>query len=150
MDPVDAASVFDSPVLPVYVELAHRGVSVTLRPDGAVKIHPRSALTPVECAILQAYRHDLRLLLRICDPGVAERQEAFRRQLEATPPPAVPAFLCKPDVPYVAGVCFSCGDETGRLAFGRCWRCSLAWRLACRLPIPVDLAMAVDAARIAA
>src|ERR1700722_4532381 len=49
-----------------------------------------------------------------------------------TPVEIIPALLFRADVPYVSGRCFSCGEETGRPAFGRCWRCSLAWRLACR------------------
>ena len=32
--------------------------------------------------------------------------------------------------------CFSCGDALPQLIYARCWRCSLAWRLACRPPPP--------------
>src|SRR5436309_3976146 len=39
------------------------------------------------------------------DAGVNARQDVFRRQFEATVPPAVPAFLFRPGVPYVKGRC---------------------------------------------
>lgn len=85
----------------------------------------------------------------VVDDGVKTRLDAFRRQFEATLAPAVPAFLFRPGVSYQAGVCFSCGDSLPSPRFGRCWRCSLAWRLACRLPLPAELAAALDAARVA-
>ncbi len=42
----------------------------------------------------------------------------------------VPAFIFRLGTPYLQGICFSCGDPLPRPRFGRCWRCSLAWRLA--------------------
>jgi hypothetical protein len=68
--------------------------------------------------------------------------------------PALPLLLeleqqgCR-DVPYVRAACFSCGDSLPEPRFSRCWRCSLAWRLACRLPVSTELAAAMDAARVA-
>ena len=59
----------------------------------------------------------------------------------------VPALLFRSGVPYVEGRCFSCGDALQRFRVGRCWRCSLAWRLACRVAMPAPLADALDAAR---
>jgi hypothetical protein len=96
------------------------------------------------------HARELAPLIRICDRGVRERREAFAEQLAQTPPPAVPAFLLHPQVPHVKGTCFSCGVALQALVFGRCWRCSLACRLACKLSIPVDLITAMDAARIVA
>jgi hypothetical protein len=81
---------------------------------------------------------------------VQERREAFAAQLAHPPPPGVPAFLFRPDVPYVKGTCFSCGVALRSLVFARCWRCSLAYRLACGLSVPVDLIAAMDAARVVA
>ncbi len=54
----------------------------------------------------------------------------------------------RPGVPYVPGSCFSCGDALAALRFGRCWRCSLAWRLAVRLPVPADLAVVLDDVKV--
>ena len=34
--------------------------------------------------------------------------------------------------------------------FGRCWRCSLAWRLACELPVSAEVGAAYDSARVCA
>jgi hypothetical protein len=85
----------------------------------------------------------------LSDDDVVARSAVFRQQLEATPPPAVPAFLFKAGIPYTPAVCFSCGEPNGRTTFGRCWRCSVAWRLECRLPIQADVATALDSAKVA-
>jgi len=53
-------------------------------------------------------------------------------------------------LPKGQGQCFSCGDALERAGFGRCWRCSLAWRLACRVTMPALLAAALDDARLCA
>jgi hypothetical protein len=89
------------------------------------------------------------MLLRTCDAGVQDRREVFAKQLTLTPAPRVPMFIFRANVPYRQGTCFSCGDRLSEVRFGRCWRCSLAWRLACRLPMTADLAAALDAARVA-
>lgn len=86
-------------------------------------------------AEIRHYKDALKLLLRCCDAGVQARRDVFACQLTQTPAPRVPAFLFRPDVPYVRGGCFSCGDTLPEPPFSRCWRCSLAWRLACRLPV---------------
>jgi hypothetical protein len=65
-----------------------------------------------------------------------------------TPAPGVPACLLRPGIPYVKGTCFSCGVVLRALVFGRCWRCSLAVRLACGLSMPTELMMEMDAARM--
>lgn len=117
--------------------------------DGALRIAPRSRLTPERMATIAACKDAIRLLVRCCDAGVQGRRDLFRQQLEAAPAPTVPAFLFRPDVPYVRGRCFSCGDALPELHFSRCWRCSLAWRLACRLPMSLELGAAIDVARVA-
>lgn len=121
------------------------GFRVALTADGALVIAPRSRLTPDRMTTIAAHKDALRLILR--DAGVQARREAFRAQLNAAPAPSVPAFLFRADVPYTRGLCFSCGDGLPELRFSRCWRCSLAWRLACRLPISSDLATVIDSAR---
>ena len=141
-------NVFDSPLYPVLVELDGQGFRFRLSPDGAVLINPISKLPPDVRALFQQHPDDLRLLVSIAtDAGVHERRDAFRLQREAAPAPRVPAFLFRAGIGYVPGVCFSCGDALPELRFGRCWRCAIAWRLACRLPISVDLATAIDEAR---
>jgi hypothetical protein len=144
------ANVLDSPALPLLLALEARAIHVELTDDGRLVVEPASRLTADEQAAVRTHARELALLIRICDRGVQERREAFAEQLARTPPPAVPAFLLHPQVPYVKGTCFSCGVALQALVFGRCWRCSLACRLACKLSIPLDLITAMDAARIVA
>ena len=46
--------------------------------------------------------------------------------------------------------CFSCGAALPEPRYGRCRRCSLAWRLAVGVPIPAEWAAAYDGARVVA
>lgn len=62
----------------------------------------------------------------------------------ATPAPALPVFLFRPDVPYAPGVCFSCADALPESRYARCWRCSLAWRLVSGVPVSADEAAALE------
>ncbi len=134
----------DSPAVALLFALECDGFRVELGDDAAVVIAPRSRLTPERMAAIVACKDALKALLR----GVQNRRDVFRAQLAATPPPAAPPFLYRADVPYVAGKCFSCGDALPTLRFGRCWRCSLAWRLAARVPMTALLADALAAAKI--
>jgi hypothetical protein len=148
MAPSVTANVLDSPAVPLLVELEQQGCRVELTPHKLI-VEPASRLSPHQRAAVLAYARELALLVRCLDPGVVERRDLFRRQLESTPAPRVPSFLFRPDVPYVQAACFSCGDVLPEARFSRCWRCSLAWRLASRVPISTELAAAMDAARVA-
>jgi hypothetical protein len=141
--------VFQSPAVAILCGLEHDGFTVELTADGVLSIAPRSRLTPERMQAIAACKDALKQLLRGCDAGVTDRVAEFRRQLAAVPAPRCPAFLFRSDVAYVRGVCFSCGDALPEPRFSRCWRCSLAWRLASRLPVPADLAAALDVARVA-
>jgi hypothetical protein len=141
-------NVFESPALGILCDLEADGFRVALTADGVLSIAPRSRLTPERMQAIAAHKDAIKTLLRCCDEGVVARRNAFRAQFDAAPLETVPALLFRADVPYVPGCCFSCGEENGRARFGRCWRCSLAWRLACRLPIPADLGAAVDTAKV--
>jgi hypothetical protein len=143
-------NIFDSAALPLLLALEARGIQVELTTDGRLIVEPASRLTADEEVAIRAHAWELALLMRICDRGVQQRREAFAAQLALTPPPGVPAFLFRPQVPYVKGTCFSCGVVLRSLVFARCWRCSLAYRLACGLSIPADLIVAMDAARVVA
>jgi hypothetical protein len=139
--------VLRGPAHSVLLQLEARGVRFRLDGD-VVLISPPGALTPEERAVFGQHRDAVRVLVAICtDEAIQARRDAFRREVEAAPPSRVPAFLFKPGVAYVRGLCFSCGDGLPELRFGRCWRCCLAWRLACRLPMPTHVAAAFDAAR---
>lgn len=115
---------------------------------------PRGALTPELRDLLARGKRELLALLApsspyvVTDAGVQARRDVFERQLAATPAPRVPMFLFKPDVAYTRGRCYSCDAPLPEPRYGRCWRCSFGWRLACRLPIDPVLADARDAAKV--
>ena len=142
--------VFASPAVAILCELEHDGFQVELTADGALCIAPRSRLTPERMQAIAACKVALKTLLRCRDADVQARQDVFARQLAATPAPQVPVFVYRADVPYVKGTCFSCRDPLPEPRFGRCWRCSLAWRLAAGVSIDVNLVVALDAAKVCA
>ena len=142
-------SVFDGPGLPLFIELGQGGFDLAVR-HGELWVRPVDRLPAALQARIQQHRDELVTLVRICDAGVQERVEVFRAQLEADPTTVGP-FLFTPGVPYTKGICFSCSAGLPPDAgFGRCWRCSLAWRLAVGVPIPVEQAAAYDEARVVA
>ena len=114
----------------------------------SITIAPRSRLTPEQMRTIAVHKDALKGLLR--DDDVVARRAEFAQQLACTPAPSVPAFLFTTGVTYTKGICFSCGDVLSRWTFGRCWRCSLAWRLTRALPISADLAQTLDEARSSA
>jgi len=143
-------NVFASPAVAILRALEHDGFTVELEDDTLV-IAPRSKLTPERMTAISGQKDALKTLLHCCDEGVTARRDVFRQQLDASPAGHVPAFLFRPGVAYVPRVCFSCGDAlTCPRYYGRCWRCALAWRLACRVPVAVETAQALDAAKVVA
>jgi hypothetical protein len=127
--------VLSSPALLLLVDLEARGCSVLV--EGAdIVIRPAGSLTMVERRTLQAHYADARMLVLLStDAGVQVRRDRFKSELAGAAPGIVPAMRFRVGVPYVAGVCFSCGTALDELIFGRCWRCALAWRLACGVPV---------------
>jgi hypothetical protein len=144
------ADVLNGPVLPCLLELEALGVR--FRRDGDhVLVSPRGVLTLEQREVFRRHQAAVRVLVAlVADAEVQARRDAFRQQVEATPAPMVPAFLFKVGICYTKGRCFSCGDKLPELRFGRCWRCAVAWRLACRLPIDAALADALDGAKVLA
>lgn len=142
--------IFSSPVFTVVVQLDHDGFQFRLTPDGRVEVRPISRLPADVRALFVEHQADLRLIVAVAtDPGVHERRDAFRRLIDAAAPGTLPACLSREGISYRAGVCFSCGDALPDLHFGRCWRCSVAWRLSAGVPVPSSLADALDTARVA-
>ena len=140
--------VFDSPLFPVIIQLAGHGFEFRILPDTQVLVRPIHRVPPHARKLMRQYPGDLRLLVTMAtDPAVAERRDAFHEQVETIP---APPFLFRANVPYVPGRCFSCGDAFPALHFGRCWRCSVAWRLVCDLPISKNVAAAIDTAKVIA
>jgi hypothetical protein len=149
MDRALTAAVVPSPAVAILFELHREGFTVDLTEDDTLTITPQSRLTPERKQTIVTHKDALKTLLR-GDEQVAARRQAFLEQLAHTPAPRVPAFLFKDGIVYAKGACFSCGDPLPQPTFGRCWRCSVAWRLACHLPIPADLAAALDSAKVMA
>lgn len=142
-----SSDVLNSPALPLLLQLEAAGVRFRLDAD-VVRVSPRGVLTPDQREVFRQHHGAVRVLVAIVtDAGVHARRDAFRQQFEATPAPACPGFLFKSDVSYVAGTCFSCGEALPSVRFGRCWRCSVAWRLAVGVPIPADVAVAYESAK---
>jgi hypothetical protein len=141
--------VLNSPALPVVLDLEAAGVRFRVAGD-QVLVSPTGVLTPAHREVLRQHREAVFLIVATStDVGVQARRDTFRQQLDAAAPGTIPAFLFQVGVPYVEGACFSCAACLPALHFGRCWRCSLAWRLACRVPISAECAAATDAARVA-
>ena len=115
--------VVESPALPLLTTLQARGCHVELtRP---LIVEPASRLTPEEQASVRTHAQGLAMLLRCCDSGVCARRDVMRQQIEHAPTDCVlPALLFRPNVSYVTGRCFSCGDALQRFRVGRCWRCA--------------------------
>lgn len=143
------SDVFRSPAVGILCALEDDGFRVEVTADGVLIIAPRSKLTPERMVAIAECKDAIRQLVRCCDDGVQARRSVFEQQL-ATEAPRVPTFLFLPGISYQAGMCFSCGDRLPEMRFSRCWRCALAWRLACRLPVPADLALTIDAAKLCA
>ncbi len=141
-------NVLNSPAVAVLCDLEQAGLDLAVV-DGRLRVWPVERLTAEHERLIQQHRDALVILVRICDEGVQERLAAFKRQCADTPADSIPSFLFKPNVPYVKGLCFSCGTELPESRFGRCSRCALAWCLAAGVDTPGELAAAVDEARVA-
>lgn len=141
--------VLNSPALSILLRLESDGLRVSLRDDDTITASPRSRLSADQCNQLYHYRDHLRSLLKICDSGVQERLGEFKKQLAARRDATLPSLLFRPGQPYVKGLCFSCGEHLAEVRYGRCWRCSYAWRLAAGIAINPTTAQALDEARVA-
>ena len=105
-----------------------------------LRVRPVERLTVEHEHLIRHHRNELAALVQICDEGVQDRVVVFRAQLEADPTTVGP-FLFRAGVTYRRYVCFSCGVGLPGPWFGRCWRCSLGWRLAYGLPVSAERAL---------
>lgn len=142
-----AAYRYERAAVGIVRELIASGFWLRVADTDRLQVEPGSRLTLEQRQLLAQHKTEVLALLRDCDDGVFRRHLLFHRQFRAAAAGQLPCFVFEPDVPYAPGVCFSCGDPNNRPNFGRCRRCSLAWRLACDLPIPADLAAAIDGAK---
>jgi hypothetical protein len=116
---------------------------------GEIYVRPANRLTDTQRLLLKQERLAMLTLLHICDVGVVDRRVVFDGLIAEHRDVVLPALVFKAGVPYARHICYSCADALPN-AWGRCWRCSLAARLACRQIIPTDWFAAYDAARLVA
>ena len=138
--------VLNSPAVAVLCGLEHAGLDLAVV-NGRLRVWPVERLTNDHEHLIQQHRDALVTLVGICDEGVQERLAAFKRQLREAPEGTIPDFVLQRGTPYAKAVCFSCGAALPEPRFGRCWRCSLAWRMAAGVPVSAELAAAHDGAR---
>ena len=142
-------SVLDSPAVAVLCGLEDAGLDLAVV-DGRLRVWPVERLTAEHEQLIQEHRDALVTLVRICDDGVQERLVTFKKQIKNAPEGTMPDFVYVRGTAYAKGVCFSCGTALATPAYGRCWRCALAWRMAAGLPVPTELGAAYDEARVVA
>lgn len=126
-----SAAVFDSPAVPLVLELedaamqAGASLSVTVAPSGKLLVAPPAILTPERIEAIRKHRDALRVLVLICDEGVIARRAAFAdgRRIDGRAADGDSG-------------CSACGDMCGTVA--RCWRCQLAARLSAGSEITCD------------
>ncbi len=139
--------VLDSPAVAVLCGLAVAGLDLAVV-NGRLRVWPVERLTAEHEQLIQQHRDELVTLVRICDEGVQERLAAFKQQIRNAPEGTMPDFVYVRSTAYAKGVCFSCGTALPTPEYGRCWRCSLAWRMAAGVPIPAE--QAYDEAKVVA
>jgi hypothetical protein len=142
--------ILESPAAVLLLELEKRGCVCVATETGGLRVSPASRLTEVDRQAIVQLKHDRIDVLKCCDDGVGARRDEFRRQIDrSSETNTIPTFIFVEGIPYREGACFSCGDEFVQLEVSRCWRCSLAMRLAlwgAGLYAPTS---ALDQARIA-
>ena len=139
--------VLESPALPLLLQLEAEGFRIAADGDRLL-VNPIHRLSPEVRIQVRTYRVELLTLVRVCDVGVQARRLSFASQHQAGLGVGQLAFVS--GLPYVSGVCYSCGDALPRPVYGRCWRCALAWRLALGLAITAQAGEAYDAQRVVA
>ena len=114
-------------VVGLLIALEARRVSVAIGPDGdALLLEPAESVTAAEQAVIEDHFDEFFMgAAFVTDAGVRVRAFVDRTTTNCV----------VPDTPYIGGRCFSCGCECGARNSRpqRCWRCRVAWRLACAL-----------------
>jgi hypothetical protein len=77
-------NVFESPALPLLLELEDSGFRMRLTDKERIHVEPGSRLTADQRQRLVAYKSAIVMLVRCWDAGVEARRDAFRVQLAAT------------------------------------------------------------------
>ncbi len=142
-----ASNALNSPAATVLCDLEHDGLDVAVVGD-RLRVWPVDLLTAKHELLIRRHRDELITL--VGDSGVQARVAVYRQQLSDVPAGRAPAFVFRPGTPYTKAACFSCGVKHPEPRWGRCWKCSLAWRLAARVPIAAEQAAAYDGVRVVA
>lgn len=145
----EIAAITATPAFDVLVSLADAGVEFKLEGARVLFRHHQGLVTEEHRRALVADHGSARLLVPMLnDPGVRARWQVFRAAFDEAPANVIPSNVFLPGTPYLKGICFSCGDRLRQPLFRRCWRCSLAWRLASRGCSCRASARACDRARV--
>lgn len=143
----DLSRIFRSPAVPLLIELYGQGFACSVTQAGALQVRPGVRLSDAQRTQLTRLKEEVVELLRCCDAGVGARREEFRRQIADSA--AFPTFVFAPNTPYRRGWCFSCNEPLPTVKVCRCWRCSLAMRLALMNAGLSAPSPALDEARVA-
>lgn len=140
--------VLNGPAVVVLCGLTDAGLDLAVV-KGRLRVSPVDRLTSQRVLLIQQHRDALVTLVGLCDTEVQDRVEMFKGLIATKPTDVMlPALIFRPGTPYVKCLCFSCGDALPETRWGRCSRCSLAWRMAAGVPIPVERAAVYDRARV--
>ncbi len=163
------AELLESPALDLLLTMERDELQIEATDADVLRISPAARLDADRLALVRRYKPELLQLIRMCDDGVQARLFSYREDLTAASAPQIPEFLFRADVPYQAGVCFSCGDRlppadvrtvtcertdgtsvdvTLTSRYGRCWRCAFAFRLAIGAELPSLITHARDEAKL--
>ena len=104
----------------VLLGAASRGAAIALSSDQLLLDPPR-ILTTADRGTLRVARADQPRIAR----ELLWRVAAMRHQIPPRPQP-IPFLVARPDVPYPAGGCVSCGDPRPLGHDARCGLCALA------------------------
>ena len=139
--------VLSSPAVAILCRLHDAGLNLEIL-DGRLTVRPVDKQTLDQRRVIRRHEDELTALVRICDEGVQERLGVLKQRLQEAPEGTAPDLEFRRGAAYTTAVCFSCGAPLGHPEHGRCWRCSLALRMAVGLPIPADGAAISDEARV--
>ena len=124
-----------APAVQILCRLAAEGVTFDITTGGRLVVAPLQQLSPWLAELMRQHHDVLVPLVQVAEKGVQERVRQFCWWISRAPAGfAVTTPLLNPYLLSIPGRCISCGDDLEETRSGPCWRCSLAWRVAARMP----------------